>query len=307
MLLAWNRSCQPPWTERDLERKCAAAYRNTNVPRGSALSEHDESLPAQVSAPEYPPAREVEWLWSGVAEPLVHGATTLCPSAAGWVRESLRAPGVTLDVADLGPAPGALVRGLEPARTRLHADHWPAWARTAGARWGESHYRALYPLYDHRGDLRSLRARWTSHDVIDHETGEVLEAGEEPPRGKAVPPEGYDVRGLVIANEVGLYLLKHGTWPESIPREARHAWIVEGESDLSVACARIFTSARPLRAVFGIFAGAWTAAIAGRIPKGSTVILATDFDARGEQYAAGIQRTLQGRCDLRRKQWSAHG
>jgi hypothetical protein len=306
--MEWNRTCQPPWGERELERKCAACYRNTNIARGSALEdERDDRPPPQPSAPQYPPAREVEWLWHGVAEPLTHGSTTLCPSAGGWLRETLSAPGAPIDLAALGPAPGALVRGLEPSRMRMHSRHWPTWARTAGEPWGESHYRALFPLYDHHGDLRSVRARWTSIDLFDPETGEVLQDGEPPPRGKAVPPEGYDVRGLIMVNELGLYLLQHGAWPESIPRESRHVWIVEGESDLTVACARIYASARPLRAVFGIFAGAWTTAIAGRIPRGSLVVLATDLDAKGEQYAARVQQTLQGRCDLRRKQWSANG
>lgn len=211
-----------------------------------------------------------------------------------------------IDVAALGPANGALVRGLEPDRVRIH-NPWPTWAMCNRARWGESHYRALFPLYDHHGDIRSLRARWTDCDEFDPESGEVLREAAEPPRGKAVPPEGFDVRGLVMANEIGLYLLQKGEWPESIPRESRHAWIVEGESDLTVACARIFASAQPMRAVFGVFAGAWTIEIASRIPKGSVVVLGTDADRVGEKYADYVQKTLQGRCDLRRKRWSANG
>lgn len=301
VLLDWNRGCQPPWRERELERKCAATYRNTTVTRGSALQEDADETPAPtVAQPTYPPAREVTWLWDSIAEPPMHEGQVIAPSAHVWVRETLRAPGVELDPERLGPVRGALLRGIEPQRVAAQ-EHWPSWARTAGVRWGESHYRALFPLYDHHGEIRSVRARWTSCDVVDQETGEVMAEGAEPPRGKAVPPEGYDVRGLVMANETGWWLLQRGEWPEDIPRESRHVWVVEGESDMVVTCARVFASARPLRAVFGIFAGAWTAAIAGRIPKGTVVVVATDFDAKGEQYAALIQRTLQGRCDLRRK------
>lgn len=303
----WNRSCQPPWNERELERKCAATYRNTTVARGSALRELAHATAHTPARPEYPPAREVEWLWLGVAQAVKHDKAILCPSAAAWLRDTLRAPGAEIDVGALGPANGALVRGLEPDRVRLHGERWPAWAMCAGARWGESQYRALYPLYDHRGDLRSLRARWTDFDEFDPETGEVLRDGAPPPRGKAVPPEGYDVRGLVMANETAQWLLQTGTWPESIPRESRHVWIVEGESDLTVACANIYASGRPLRAVIGVFAGAWTLEHAMRIPKGSVVVLATDFDRMGGKYAEYVQKTLQGRCDLRRKQWSANG
>ena len=305
VLMDWNRGCQPPWRERELERKCAATYRNTTVPRGSALRELEAPPVASAGQLTYPPAREVEWLWSSVAESPSHEGQVVCPSSFTWLRETLRGPGVELDPESLGPVRGALVRGIEPRQAAQ--EHWPSWAKTAGVRWGESHYRALFPLYDHRGEIRSVRARWTSVDVVDQATGVVPQEGVEAPRGKAVPPEGYVVRGLIMANEVGWVLLQRGEWPDEIPPESRHVWVVEGESDMVVTCARVYASARSLRAVFGIFAGAWTAAIASRIPKGTVVVLATDFDVKGEQYAALIQRTLQGRCDLRRKRGNTSG
>ena len=55
-------------------------------------------------------------------------------------------------------------------------------------------------------------------------------------------------------------------------------------------------------AVIGIVSGAWTVDLAGRVPNGCTVTIATDPDPTGDGYAAKIAATLAARCKLRR--WS---
>ena len=63
---------------------------------------------------------------------------------------------------------------------------------------------------------------------------------------------------------------------------------------------RYNASARPMRAAIGIHPGAWTAQIAARVPKDSTVVLASDPDKAGDKLAEVVQRTLQGRATIKR-------
>lgn len=293
----WNATCSPPWDPRALERKLRSTYRNSNAPRGAALErdgERRESAPRTVSEPTYPPAREVAWLWdtaSPVAyyshpEPVIPYET----AATAWIRS------IGIDPARLGLHPELMVRSqLHAAQAR---EFWPAWAKTGGARWCDTGYGALIPLFDHRGDLRTLKARWTTPTTIDEQTGEVEGA---PPDGvKSAGPFGYDVRGVVMANVQGLFILKTGAWQDDTPREQRELWIAEGEPDLEVVTYRLHNSARPMRAALGIHQGAWTAQIAARVPRDSTVVLASDPDSSGDKLAEVVQRTLQGRCAIKR-------
>jgi hypothetical protein len=54
--------------------------------------------------------------------------------------------------------------------------------------------------------------------------------------------------------------------------------------------------------VVGIWPGAWSEAIAAKVPEGSTVVLRTDHDEHGAgaRYAAKVGATLDGRVTLLR-------
>ncbi len=293
----WNGTCSPPWDPRALERKLRSTYRNSNAPRGAALErdgERREQAPRVADAPTYPPEREVVWLWD-TATPVAYfsNPAPVIPyetPATTWLRS------IGIDPAGLGLHPELQMR------SQLHAsqarDFWPAWAKTGGARWCDTGYGALIPLFDHRGDLRSLKARWTTQAITDEQTGEVVGA---PPDGvKSAGPFGFDVRGVVMCNAQALYILKTGAWQDDTPRDQRELWIAEGEPDLAVVTYRLHNSARPMRAAIGIHPGAWTAQIAARVPKDSTVVLASDPDKAGDKLAEVVQRTLQGRATIKR-------
>jgi hypothetical protein len=296
LLERWNERCQPPWDSRKLAAKLRSTYRNTITPRGVAF-ERDKDRPRciQVKVPDpprYPPEREVMWLWTTAEVGAVHchGMVGRMPEtpAVRWLQR------MKIDVTRLGLHPEIQCRSTPPpARAR---EYWPTWART-GARWCDSGYGALIPLFDARGDLRSVKARWTDDDAVNEETGEV----GAPDGIKSAGPFGFDLRGLVMANIQAIYLLKTGTWQEDTPRDQRELWVGEGEPDFQIGTYRLHTSRRPLRAMMGIHQGAWTAEIAARVPRDSVVVTATDPDQAGDKLAAVIQRTLQGRVrDLKR-------
>lgn len=304
VLAEWNSSCSPPWDDRELERKLRSTYRNTVVQFGELLGDGYEDRPRpSVPPPIYPPKREVQWLWQTCLPVGVHGSSSVldCPAAA-WLRS------MNLDPARLGLHPELQVRAMpdpieavwkDGVRIDVPRKEWPAWALTRHGRWCDSGYGAVVPLFDERGELRSMKARWTVLGKLNEETGE-MEGGAPPDGMKSVPPTGFDVRGLVMANVQALYLLMHGAWEPSTPRDERELWLVEGEPDFEVASYRLHNSPRPRRACMGIFSGAWTPAIASRVPKDSTVVNAQDPDRGGDKLAEHVQKTLQGRAQIRR-------
>ena len=295
----WNSTCSPPWRSDELARKLRATYRNTTTPRGVALErddEHRDRGPRQAPAtPSYPPAREVTWLWQ-TAEPgavFVRGQRGPAPdnAASRWVRR------MQLEPEGLGIHPELQVRAMPGPK--VARDFWPLWGVTREGRWCDSGYGALLPLFDAAGALRSFKARWTVLGALDEETGEVV--GAAAPGGmKSVGPFGFDLRGLVMCNAQALHLLMTGAWEESTPRDQRELWLAEGEPDFLVCTYRLHNSLRPARACMGLFAGAWTPEIAARVPGNSIVVNAQDPDRGGDKIAELVQRTLQGRCTIKR-------
>lgn len=171
-------------------------------------------------------------------------------------------------------------RGLDPWKIAEHDSaralpddvHLPWWASYKGdadtARtWVELGHTLLFPVYDHEGLMRSLRA------------GRVV-AGESP---KRLPPAGHASKGLVLANKRAQAVLGHGARFDVL--------IVEGEPDF-------LTWATAPVAVFGIGSGSWSAQIARRIPNGTKVVIRTHQDPAGDKYADEIGRTLVRRCRL---------
>lgn len=99
-----------------------------------------------------------------------------------------------------------------------------------------------------------------------------------------------------MGNSVAIDLLKTGAWPEWAV--APGIIITEGEPDFLTMSTHL--KAEPTRAVFGIFSGSWSRALADRIPSGSLVSIWTDPDVAGDKYAQMIGRSLTARCTVRR-------
>jgi hypothetical protein len=130
----------------------------------------------------------------------------------------------------------------------------------------------LVPVYDHTGDMRSLRA-WRIE-------------GEG--QAKRVPPAGCKATGLLMANRGAVEILRGRGAP-------RRVLVVEGEPDFLTAA-----TSWPDLVIFGVVSGGWTEDFAGRVPLGSEVIVATHHDEAGEKYAAHVAKTVKTRAVVRR-------
>lgn len=187
-------------------------------------------------------------------------------------------------------------RGLSPEAVELHDlaralpenCPLPRWARFAGRTWNETGHRLVLPVFDEHGNMRSLRA-WR-----------VLDEGQMP---KRLPPAGHKAGGLVLANALGRMMLETSTRPEWWPDGAPFRVVIaEGEPDFLTWATRTSDAVELAPAVLGISgSGAWSQAIADRIPSGTRVLIRSDLDEAGERYAREIARTIGARCDLRRK------
>ena len=168
-------------------------------------------------------------------------------------------------------------RGLDPATVeernlvRIIHDDAPKWAK----RWRES-YRVMLPLYDHEGEVRSVRVRQVRPEK----------------RGlKSLNAKGFLVKGLTFANPAGVAMLETG---ELEPGAT--VYVVEGGPDfLTVATWLSETSAD---VVLGIGSGQWTAELAARIPDGTQVVVCTDRNDAGFRYAREVARSLEARCKV---------
>jgi hypothetical protein len=167
-------------------------------------------------------------------------------------------------------------RGLDPAHVgRLQLarvippDHsLPTWARYQGRTWNGTGHRMLVRAWDSYGAFRSVRA-WR------------VVPGETP---KRLPPAGRKAAELVLANRVGVEMLRGN------PAGSR-VIITEGEPDWCV-----WSAENPLEPVIGVGSGSWTEAFAARIPYGAEVTIRTHEDAAGEKYAQAIIKTLSARA-----------
>ena len=167
--------------------------------------------------------------------------------------------------------------------------HIPPWARFGAHPWPAAGYRLLVPLYDHHGEIRSVRARYL---------------GKRHP--KSLAPKGHECTGLVMADALGLYLLKHGLRPSWWTPDAPplRVIITEGETDFWTAACEASDANEHAPAVLAVFNGSWTRQLASRFPDGCHVIIATDSDAEGEKYAAQIVESFKGRA-VRLQRWRA--
>jgi hypothetical protein len=181
----------------------------------------------------------------------------------------------------------SIVERLDLVRALPAGAPCPAWARYRGARdaavpWSKDGYRAIVPMFNAAGELRSVRAR-----CID------TSRGNDAP--KALPPSGYGTKGLVMACPLGSMMLACGGWPWWAKRQVV---ICEGEPDFIT-----WATHEPIPRTFAVLAiggaGQWNDDIADRIPDNSTVLLRTDRDDAGDAYALEIAASLCGRCNVK--------
>lgn len=211
---------------------------------------------SRLAARPFPPREEVEALWRACRP--IHEDDEV----AAW----LVSRGLDLDAVALEVEVRALPRTL-PA---------PTWARFGGRGWTASGHRAIFPVYDARGRVVSVRAR----AVVP-----VAENGS-----KSLAPAGHGIRGAVLADHLARRLLA-GERPDSWNG---HVVVVEGEPNLCAWAANRSDATESTYAVLGIAAGAWTPALAARIPDDATVVLDLDHDAAGDRYAAEVAETFRG-------------
>jgi hypothetical protein len=253
--------------ELDGEHSTSATARSTGVrtPQGAQKPRNDGPGPAR--SPSYPPVDEVRALW------------------ATCVRFA--------DVSDTHPAPVWIkTRGLDPraidalslAKVMPDRGPWPPWLPHNA----HSVHRVVVPMFDHIGELRSLRFR----AVV-------------PRKDKALPPMGFNVTGLVMADPIALALLRHQTEDEDRVSWDGRVVVSEGEPDFWTwaAMPRRMEAAATLRrtyACFGIVSGSWTQDLADRIPDRASVVARTHDDEPGDKYAEVIRLSFGGRCTFRR-------
>ena len=206
----------------------------------------------------FPPADSVAQVWSG-SRPVFDDPIV----SAYLVRRGLDPDGVDLE---------RLARALPEDATL------PAWARGPSGSWTSTGHRLLVPLYDADGNLVSIRARTVAPDV-------------EP---KALAPAGHAVRGAVMADLVGVSILRG----EPVETWNRAVVVVEGEPDFLTWGTNRSDAAEEVPAVLGVESGAWTEAIAARVPDGSRVVIRTHHDAAGNQYARAVAHSLGTRCQV---------
>jgi len=143
-------------------------------------------------------------------------------------------------------------------------DGIPGWAR----RLRDRGYRALFPLWDHQGYVRSVVARPLG-------------------KGKPLAVAGFDRRLLVLANDAAVRVLRGAAPVEPV------AFVVEGEPDWLT-----FTAAFPTLPVLGVGSGAWKpsgkpgSAFAERFPTGMSWWIGTDDNEAGDRYASDVAATL---------------
>ena len=183
-------------------------------------------------------------------------------------------PPPTTTFLDMRKLDSEALKDLDLARALPdEADAFP-WARA----WRKGHL-LLLPVYGPTGDLEALRGRWVHLKAPGKKVG------------KAMPPAWGPgtMSGCVLANPEAINVLRGET------TEPITLVVTEGEPDYLT-----WAIHHPELPVFGVFSGAWTQAIADRIPDGSTVVLRTHHDDAGERYAAKVGASLGARVTLLR-------
>jgi hypothetical protein len=255
-------------------RRCADLF-HVQLPEKGASSELPPPQVSPVPAKAlplrdrtYPPVDEIATFWNQCIP------VSDEPQAAAW----LKLRGLNAHAVD----------DYQLARAIHRSAKLPRWARYKGdfntaKTWLETGHIVVLPVFDEHGMMRSIRSCRVFESMNDGVP-------------KRLPPSGYKAHGLIVADGLGQWLLKHGA-----PFEDRVTDVVfvEGEPDF-LTRATLYPDNYPNPpAVFGVFSGSWSDALAARIPDGSDVSIRTHIDTQGKKYAAHLWETLAKRCTVR--------
>lgn len=216
----------------------------------------------------YPPRGQVLALWDA--------ASRVDSCADAWELLTGRA----IDVGVVGD--------LDLARSLPVDATVPRWARYQGGSWVGLGYRLVLPMFDHRGDMLSIRA-WRVEENRDAEfpveaSFEEVRAAqaEREPMPKRLPPAGHRSTGLVMTNAAALEMLRGKAKPTRLI-------VAEGEPDFLT---RSVTNAND--AVIGIVSGSWgsDSPFAKSVPLSTEVYLFTHPDAAGQRYREAITASM---------------
>lgn len=238
---------------RDFKRVLERAVRLAGIDVGS-----DSSGPRPMSPPPperpYPPRDEIVRLWA-YSLPVTDDMEAVAYfSARGLDNEALRR-------ADL---------------VRVLRDDTPPWAVYGALPWAHTGHRAIVRMFDARGVFRSVRAL------------KLRSGGADTP--KRLPPKGYRASGLVMANLLGVSMLR-GT------QQRLQVMVCEGEPDFLTIATEPSLAGVPL---LGMVSGSWTGEIASRIPDGAEALVMTHNDKAGDGYANEVNVTIGHRCTVLR-------
>jgi DNA primase len=235
--------------------RLAAALADGVVSSPHAGAAHDAGLAER----PYPAAEELAKTWEAT------GRTSDDCEVANYLRARALDP-VAIDRLGL-------------ARTLSLGTVTPRWASYRGQSWVQTGHRIVFPAFDSRGVMRSVRAWGVRANGIP----------------KRLSPARRRIAGLVLANSAALTLLRREA---PAPNEVV---FVEGEPDMATWSLRLYQAGRSREvAVFGLFAGGWSREHADSVPVGALVCVRTHHDAAGDRYAREVNETLGRRCRVRR-------
>ena len=165
----------------------------------------------------------------------------------------------------------------------------PHWAQCQGKPWARVGYRLIAPLYDSNGRMRSFHARAVVRDL----------------NPKGANPASYELGGLLLACPLAQLWLKGAnlgddTTPAKDWIQRVGLIITEGLVDWLFQLATYSDANQDIPATLGIMSGSWTQKFADKIPDKCRVLVVTDRDKAGNEYAAKIGKTLLNRVDIRR-------
>ena len=149
----------------------------------------------------------------------------------------------------------------------------PEWARIKGQPWDATGHRLIAPLCDVNGAMRSLHAR------------QIEDRGPFMPKG--TNPVGYELKGLVLACPRARMMLAKGEHVEKLV-------VTEGLPDW-LSWFHYYRSRGQKAGIIAIVAGAWTQALADKVPSGTRVQLDAHDDANGHKYMDAVAATLRRR------------
>ncbi len=157
--------------------------------------------------------------------------------------------------------------------------------RIRGWAFEDAGYRLVVPMFDAGGDLAVFQV------------GRVRELPEDLRTAKAASLRGFSYTGTVMASGLARVLLAEGLpiwWPSSVVPQVI---ICEGVPDYLTAATAYSEAADAAPAVLGVIAGSFSSGgqgiqLAARVPRSARVVIQTDHDAAGDQYASAIHAAL---------------